>query len=53
MSVTVLRPGDVPVQHDEPDDDETDGEEEDLSKMVIPYQVPSPHLQFPLGSIKT
>jgi hypothetical protein len=35
LSVTVLRHGDVPVQHDEPDDDETDGEEEDLSKMVL------------------
>jgi hypothetical protein len=35
LSVTVLRPGDVPVQHYEPDDDETDEEEEDLSKMVL------------------
>lgn len=33
--MTVLKPGDVPAQHDEPDDDETDGEEEDLSKMVL------------------
>eukprot|EP00026_Physarum_polycephalum_P000845 Phypoly_transcript_00846.p1 GENE.Phypoly_transcript_00846~~Phypoly_transcript_00846.p1 ORF type:complete len:1283 (+),score=292.23 Phypoly_transcript_00846:83-3931(+) len=35
LSVTVLRPGDIPAQHDEPDDDETDAEEEDLSKMVL------------------
>ena len=25
------------MQHDEPDDDETDGEDEDLSKMVTPH----------------
>ena len=25
------------MQHDEPDDDETDGEDEDLTKMVTPH----------------
>jgi len=35
LSVTVLRPGDSPVQHNEQDVDDTDGQDEDLANMVL------------------
>jgi len=35
LSVAVLKPGDVPAQHDEAEEEEGDDQEEDLSKMVL------------------